>query len=391
MGPTGVAIIGASRRSSVLYDYLRDVPDEGFVSGIYDAVGPKAEEQVRRFGDQSTIVYESLSQAVEDPRAAAVFVASIDCAHADGVVAALKAGKHVFCEKPMAITIEGCDRIIEAAASAPGIFYLGMNLRHGPVHQTMHDIVASGQLGRMLTIEANEHYHGGQSYFRRWNRLQAYSGGLWITKACHDFDLLNWFAGGRAKRVFAVSSLSVYRPRADAAGRCRDCALKTTCPDVYDIDHPSSPEGDRLKRMTEEATGQPRDMCLWNSDKDTFDNGMAVIEYDSDVRATYTLNVISAHRTRQLRLTGTEGFAEGDLASGQVTVRKRYRDDVVKHDLLDKMAGGHGGSDSLLLADFFRCCRTGDNPRTSWQEGRASVEVGLAARRSCDTGEVVHL
>ena len=75
----------------------------------------------------------------------------------------------------------------------------------------------AGKLGKLLTIEANEYYFGGRSYFRRWNRLREFGGGLWITKACHDFDLINWFAGGKPRRVFAMSNLSYYKPM-DGAG-----------------------------------------------------------------------------------------------------------------------------------------------------------------------------
>ena len=87
-----------------------------------------------------------------------------------------------------------------------------MNLRHAPVYETLHEMVSDGRLGKVLTIEAGEHYYGGRTFFRRWNRLRRYGGGLWVTKGCHDFDLLNWFAGGSPVRVFATSNLSHYKP-----------------------------------------------------------------------------------------------------------------------------------------------------------------------------------
>ena len=108
------------------------------------------------------------------------------------------------------------------------------------------------------------------------------------------------------KNVFAVSSLSHYNFIEGAGPNCRGCRIKNSCPDFYDIDNPEKSywpkDWDQLGKITEEATGQPRDMCVYNSDKDTFDNGMAIVEYDNDIRTTYTVNVVSARDTRQMRL-----------------------------------------------------------------------------------------
>jgi predicted dehydrogenase len=214
---------------------------------------------------------------------------------------------------------------------------------------------------------------------------------LWLTKASHDFDLLNWMAGGQPVRVFATANLSYYKPLPDAAGYCRICSRKEYCPDFYDIECPEAPLWDKLAAISEEATGHKRDTCLYNSDKDTFDNGMAVVEYDNDIRATYTLNVVSARSTRQMRISGTEGAAEADMEEGILTVYPRHNQHKIIHDLKGAMQSSHGGADDRILMDFFHCCRTGDKPRSSWADGRLSVQVGLAARDSIDTGNPITL
>ena len=391
MSKIGIAIIGASKRSTMLFSYLRRHPSQGFITGIYDIIPSLGKFLIDDYGVSDAVVYESLQQAVTDPRVEAVFIGTPDNAHVEPVVAALRAGKHVYCEKPLAITLENCDAIIDTAKDAGSVFYLGMNLRHGPVHETLHEIVSSGQLGKLLTIEANEYYSGGKTYFQRWNRLRKFGGGLWITKACHDFDLLNWFAGGQPKRVFATSSLSHYKPIAEAGTHCRVCPLKQTCSDYYDVELQGQDVLAHLAKKVEEATGEPRDMCLYNSDKDTFDNGIAVVDYDNDIRATYTVNVVSARNTRQMRLMGTDGAAEGDMTEGIVTVWRRHRQGKVVHDVRDRIKSSHGGADDNILTDFFHCCRTGKNPRSSWADGRLGIQVALAARESCDTGNPIIL
>ncbi|MBN1942898.1 MAG: Gfo/Idh/MocA family oxidoreductase [Phycisphaerae bacterium] len=398
MNPIGVAVVGASMRSTMVLRYLQDYPEVGHICGMYDIIPARGEYLLKQYDHTQARIYESLEQVVGDSDVGAVCICTSDGEHVTPAVAALKAGKHVFCEKPMTITLEDADTLIAAAQESKAVFYLGMNLRHAPVFDELHKILESGKLGRLLAIESNEHYFGGRTYFRRWNRLRKYGGGLWITKACHDFDLLNWFAGGNPTRVFGVCSLSHYKPKPGAGTHCRVCNLKNECPDYFDVSDPKAPswgaENEVLGRLTEEATGVPRDICLYNSDKDTFDNGIAIVEYDNDVRATYTVSVVASMSTRQMRLTGTEGFAEGDLSAGTVKYWKRHAKEgnwPQVTNLRELMNSGHGGADDNLLKDFFECCRTGKKPKSSWMDGRLSVKVGLAARESCDTGKPVIL
>jgi len=390
--PIGIAIIGASKRSSMIFKFAQSHPEQLRVVGIFDLIPELCGVMLASFENTDAVEYSSLDEALSDPAVQAVFVGTPDHAHVEVACSALAAGKHVYCEKPLAITLEDCDAIIEASEKASGIFYLGMNLRHAPVYEFVHDMLERGELGKLQTIEANEHYIGGRTYFRRWNRLRKFGGGLWITKAVHDFDLLNWLSGGQPKRVYAVSSLSHYKPRADGGTHCRACKIQQECPDYYDVNHPDSDKWNDLATIIEKHSGVPRDICLYNSDKDTFDNGMAIVEFDNDVRATYTVNVVSSMSTRQLFVSGTKGSLESDLEDNKVTFTPRFKGEPVVTDLNDQVdTSGHGGADSRILNEFVACCRSGKRPRTGAAEGRSSLAVGLAARESCDSGQPVIL
>jgi predicted dehydrogenase len=120
----------------------------------------------------------------------AVVVTTPDGNHAEIVLPALESGKFVFVEKPLEISVEKCNAIIEADAAAGGKTMVGFNLRFAPVYVKIKELIDRGELGKLLTLQADEFYDGGRTYFRRWNRQRDVGGGLWITKACHDFDLL---------------------------------------------------------------------------------------------------------------------------------------------------------------------------------------------------------
>jgi len=163
----------------------------------------------------------------------AVVVTTHDSAHADVAVPALEAGKFVFVEKPLDVTAERCRAIVEADRAAGGKTFVGLNLRFAPLYATVKRLVGDGAVGRVLTVQADEFYDGGRTYFRRWNRLREFGGGLWITKACHDFDLLYWLSGRLPLAVAAVDALTHYRPRDDAPLLCAECERQEACPDSF--------------------------------------------------------------------------------------------------------------------------------------------------------------
>ncbi len=389
-----VAIVGCSHRSSLALGYFQNNPSDGNIVGLCD-IAPKRAEMAAKYCKLDEVgIFDDEQKMIESVNPDIIFICTADHAHADPSVIALKAGVHVFCEKPMAVTLEDCDKMAEAAQKSSAVFYLGFNLRHTPVHDTIHHLITTGHVGKVTTIEANEYYYGGKTYFRRWNRFRKFGGGLWLTKACHDFDLLNWMAGAPPKTVYAVSSLSHYNHKPEAATRCRDCKLQYECPDYVDIFQPRENWGKLFGEMAiaAEADGQePSDLCLFNSDKDTFDNGIAVVTYENDVRTTYTVNVLASRSTRQMRIIGTDGMIEGDMENGTVDLIERHTKKKYTCDLRELMKSGHGGADDIMIQDFLNTCRTGKKAKSSWQEGRLSVQVALAARESCDKGEIIRL
>lgn len=391
--PLRVGIVGMGGRSTCFANYFADNPSDGTVLALCDHIPEKGRFMAEHYQLKAD-VFDNVADMIRQASLDAVFITTPDFAHVEPATAALNANIHVFCEKPLATTLADCDAITAAAQRSSAVFYLGLNLRHGPVHDTIHELIATGRIGKVTTIEANEWYYEGRTYFRRWNRLRQYGGGLWVTKACHDFDLLNWMAGDDPTCVYAVANLSHYTEIPEAANQCRDCTLQFTCPDYYDVLNVGDTDDDvirRLRLIAEENGQESGDLCLYNTDKDTFDNGIALITYANDIRATYTVNVLAARTTRQMRVVGTEGTIEADMGKGLICLTERHTHRTSRYDLRAQMASGHGGADHRLLKDFIHSVHTGRKPKTSWDEGRKSVELALAAQQSLETQGVVTL
>lgn len=394
MAPVNVAIIGAGARTIAFCKFLADNPDSAKLVAICDLNTEKATALNTMFKLNACVVND-YNLIIGQKNIDAVMISTPDYAHVEPAVAALKANKHVYLEKPLATTLEDCDTIINAGNDSHSICYLGFNMRHSPVHEKIYHLVCDGILGKITTIEANEWYYGGRTYFRRWNRLRKFGGGLWLTKACHDFDLITWIAGGNPASIYATSSLSHYKPIKGAGPRCRDCALNNTCHDYYDINKPLDnwfEEAWRQIQLKMDQTGSlAPDICLYNSDKDTFDNGIAIINYDNDIRATYTVNMLAARTTRQMRIIGTDAMAETDMETGTIELTYRHTNKHATFDVTSYTGGTHGGADYKILSDFFNICLTGSKPRSGLTDGRRAVQLAMAATQADDTGKIIYI
>ena len=393
MKPTKTVIIGAGARAIAFCKFIADNPQSASLVAIADTNVLKASFLSDHFNLHAIVTSDS-EELMQRNDIDAVLIATPDFAHVNPAVVALKSRKNVYLEKPLATTLEDCDSII-AAASTEAICYLGFNLRHVHVYEKINEIIHEGLLGKITTIEANEWYYGGKTYFRRWNRFRRYGGGLWLTKACHDFDIITWIAGANPVSVYATAGLSHYNALSNAGPRCRDCKLKTTCPDYYDVnqsvDHWFDEAWRQLQLKMDQEGSMAPDICLFNSDKDTFDNGMAIINYANGIRATYTVNVLAARTTRQMRIVGNKGLLEADTESGKIVLTCRHTNKTTTYDLNDRIIDLHNGADSKILTDFFNICQNGGIPRSGLADGRLAVQIALAATLSSDNNNVVHI
>ena len=113
------------------------------------------------------------------------------------IVQALARDINVITEKPLTTDETKCQRIIDALESSKGKVRVAHNYRYSPHRQRMKELLAQGRIGKLTSIDFHWYldvYHGA-AYFRRWHGKERFSGGLFVHKASHHFDLLNWWIG----------------------------------------------------------------------------------------------------------------------------------------------------------------------------------------------------
>jgi predicted dehydrogenase len=204
-----IGIVGTGSRGIHLAS-LAHKPDEGsrVVAGCN--VNPDALKTFRkRFGPDTTVT-KDYRRLVARPDIDAVFVTSVDFLREEHALAALHAEKSVYLEKPMAITLEGCDRILRAAHDNKVRLFVGHNMRHAPVILKMKELIGKGAIDEVKAGWCQPFVcYGGDAYFMDWHAERSKATSLLLQKGAHDMDVLHWLCGGHSRRVNPMGGLTV--------------------------------------------------------------------------------------------------------------------------------------------------------------------------------------
>ncbi|MCP4102499.1 MAG: Gfo/Idh/MocA family oxidoreductase [Lentisphaerae bacterium] len=297
----------------------------------------------------------------------AVFITSPDFLHEEQGIAALEAGKAVYLEKPMAITIEGCDSLLEAAYRIGSKLYLGHNMRYFPVILKMKEIIDSGLIGDLQAAWCRHFIsYGGDAYFKDWHSEQQYSNGLLLQKGAHDIDVIHWLCGGYTKNVVGMGMLSVY---------------------------------DKCERRSEDQAGD----ASWSESNwpplsqtdlspiiNVEDHNMIMMQMDNGIQASYTQCHYSPDSERNYTFIGTAGRIENHGDHGKCEIHvwtkrgRRQEPDIVFN--MKPVEGSHGGSDPNIVNAFVDFVTKDLTPNTSPIAARNSVAIGVCGHASMRSG-----
>ena len=233
---------------------------------------------------------------------------------------------------------------------------------------------------------------------------------LLLAKACHDLDLLVWFADRAPARVASFGSLLHFRAEGAPPGateRCTDgCPAQESCPhdavrfylapDERLARHwpwsDVSPDPSREARRRGLETG-PYGRCVYRCDNDAVDHQVLAVEFAGGLTATFTVHGTASEEKRAIRISGTRGELRGLLHDGVIEVSRHGALGCERIEVASAGPLGHFGGDEGLVAHFADVVARGarEEVRTS---GRVSLEshlLGFAAERARETGQVVEL
>jgi len=197
-----IGIIGAGRIGKVHAETVASGIPEAEIVSITDL----DHDTARRAADRCRIacVAASSEEILSDPRVDAVLICSSTDTHAELIVAAARAGKHIFCEKPIAHDLAKIDAALEAVAKAGVKLQIGFNRRFDPNFGRVRRAVQSGEIGtpRLMHIISRDPAPPPISYVK-------VSGGMFLDMTIHDFDMARFLIGDEVEEVFVAGGVMV--------------------------------------------------------------------------------------------------------------------------------------------------------------------------------------
>jgi predicted dehydrogenase len=344
--------------------------------------------------------FTDFAAMLRETRPHTVIVCTPDFRHDEQIVAALEAGIDVVTEKPMATTAEKCRRILEAERRTGRRVDVAFNYRFSPTAQRIKELLLDGVIGEVASVDFHWYLDTkhGADYFRRWHGRIENSGSLFVHKATHHFDLLNWYLASDPRDVFARGELRHYGSKGPFRGaRCKGCEHTPVCD--YHMDISRDPW---LEALYEEPSGEDgyyRDQCVFREEIDIPDTMTAAIAYENGVQVSYSLNTFMPIEGYHLAFNGRRGRLEIRQYERQAWTTPDHDEILLARNfggaeriLVPHRTGGHFGADPVLQEMLFNP----DMPdplgqRAGARAGVLSVLCGVAAVDSMRSGVPVRV
>ena len=400
-GKRRYAIIGTGERSvgmwaKPLVQSYNDVLD--FV-GLCD-INAKRVAVAKKLSGAGCPTFTDFDQMCEQAKPDLLMVTTVDGYHSHYIARALDRGIDVITEKPMVIDEKQCKEVLDAERRNKRNIVVTFNYRYAPKHQKIKEILLSGTIGRVISVDFSWYldvYHGAD-YFRRWHRLKSKGGSLWVHKATHHFDLINWWLDADPTEVTAHGSLQTYgRNGAFRSTHCRACPHTKNCRFYYDLT--KSAQRMELYAGCEDVDGYHRDGCVFREDVDIYDSMSALVKYSNGAHMSYSLNAFMPFEGYRLAFNGEKGRLEirdyerqpwpvEEATEVYLTKSFGQREKVP----IEKVSGGHAGGDQRIRDLIFRNTDMPSYLRLPGSRaGALSCLTGIAARRSIEQSRPIKI
>ena len=406
MAPVSIVVVGAGQRGAGYARWVRRHPDRASVVAVAEPRPvPRAHLAAEHGITAGNVAADWRELAGRGRLADAVLICTQDRMHAEPAEAFAELGYHILLEKPMAPDEAGCRRIVAAVEKAGIMFAVGHVLRYTPYTRAVKEIVASGQLGDIMSVQHLEpvgFWHQAHSYVRgNWRRSDQATSML-MAKSCHDLDWLQYILGRAPLRVSSFGSLTHFtaanRPPG-AADRCVDCSVEASCPysaprlyrDLLERGEHRWPLSVVIDDFTPAAldaalASGPYGWCVYACDNDAVDHQVVALEFSGGITATFTMTAFSRPADRSTRLFGTRAELAGDGETIRVYDFLTGAERLITPAPAGAMntAEGHSGGDAGLMEAFTRAVATGNRELISSgpRESLASHLAVLAAERA---------
>jgi predicted dehydrogenase len=354
-------IVGAGNRGlnthlRIVKKYLSDTVEVGAICDITPAnlqVAVEASSGAKGYSDYKKMI-------AEERQLDAVIVVVPNFVHADVAVAALQAGKHVLCEKPMAIHLAEADRMIQAAQKSHCVLQVGQQSRYSIVYEQMAKLIRDKAIGDLEYVSAAlfrgdwnprswRYKDPATGQETNWRFLTKCAGSSLLEDGIHELDVIHWLVGAHPTRIQATGGNNVFK------------------------------------------------------DRETIDNAGLLIDFSNGVRCAFAYTVFTpgVQNSRGMRLFGSkaEMTVEGSRGESEIVIRP-YRGQPERipaprirpeeASFKDQAGGVDADIETLRLHKAFVASTANKAPVfADGKVGKDAIHISLAAERSLRTGQVI--
>jgi predicted dehydrogenase len=342
--------------------YVTMLEGKAAILGIYDS-NPKSIEFTQETyaslnPDQELVVYDTLEAVCNDPDADALIITTPNYTHLEILQEAVKSGKHILLEKPMATKLDDAKQILKLAEDYPGVFQVGLQYRFKPIYvETIHEVFERKSIGDVKLINIAEYRMPFLDKVNQWNKFSKYSGGTLVEKCCHYFDLMNIFANSTPVSVYASGGSAV-----------------------------------NFKEF--EYQGEKSDII---------DNAFVCVDYENNVRGSFNLSMFVPMFYEEITLCGDAGYLKAYEKEDFLGIPQPLSYlEVIRGETEPSrfsypsypayiQESGHSGATYFEHVNFIDNIEGKQTNTATVEEGFWSVAVGIAAEKSIKTGQIVNM
>jgi predicted dehydrogenase len=310
--------------------------EDAQVVAFLDPIAERAQQRVAEFGGRAVPDLAALWDLVD-----AVWVCSPPHLHAEHAVAAARAGRHVFVERPIANSLAAADQIVEACRQAGVQLMVGHALRHAPIVVRMRQLLVDGDLGNLVACWSRRYAEASPAELPWWLRDWRRGGGFTIEWGIQEVDFIRWVGeagGGPVRKVYG----------------------RTVC------SRPAYPDFDTFARAT---------LTFESGAVGGFEGGLAAPLGGGAARTVLGTRAMAIIEGRALRLRYTGDGAERTVAVAPASDPERRV----------------SAATLAQTAEFLDAVAANRRPAVPGEEGRAALAICLAIHRSSREGREVAL
>ena len=320
---------------------------------------------IERNGHREVAYYKDARQMLESLDG--VCIGTRCSSHTKYMLLCAEYGLPTFLEKPVCTTYEDLHRL-KGIVGMNDKVVVSFPLRYSRIVSAVKEIVDRGDIGKVQHVEAINNVPYARGYYHKWYRDEKETGGLFLQKATHDLDYVNYLVGDRFPvTVAAMESKQIFKGDKPEGMLCADCKEAEECPE--------SPQN--VKSYGDGYVIGP--YCCFAKDTGNQDSGSVLVMYNDGMHVAYTQNFIvrQSGGRRGAILSGYNGTLEFDMYRGEIKVFHHTEDTVDTYNFSE--SGAHHGGDDILAKNFIGVMKGTEASHSTLNDGILSAELCLAA------------